>query len=701
MVLLSEMLLRLQHEVNKGITFIKSGEQEVFVAYAQLLQQAKRCLYYLQNERGLQPGDELIIQEDDSEIMLTAFWACILGGIIAVPVSTGNKNEHKLKLLKIRETLKRPYLFTGNEHLQRLIAFIQSDVPQTDVLSLQHSTIDAALSFDHLPDTPVLHTAAADDLAFIQYSSGSTGSPKGVMLTHRNLFYNTTDMAERMQLSADDKELSWMPLTHDMGMICYHLTGTLTGCMQYLMPTSLFIRRPLLWMESVNKHRATILYSPNFGYEYFLEALDNKPATGWDLSSVRMIINGAEPISAEVCRRFTTRLQHFGLSPLSIQPGYGMAEASVCVTLNAPGTPLKELHLQRNALGIGDEVISEENAQTGTIGFVNCGLPARHCRVRICGDKDEILRAGTVGHIQISGLNVTEGYYRNEAATNAILTADGWVRTGDLGFLLPSGELVITGRHKNMIILQGQNYYHHDIERILFDVPGIAAGKIVACGIPGDSNEKEKLLLFVLFKGQLNAFATLEEMITEKLGEVLSIIPDHVIPVREVPKTTSGKIQHYEMLQRFRNGEYDEALQQLRELSAQNIIAAWKDATPAAQVRHIESWLREQAAGLIKTTPAAIDLLQPLTDQGLKSLLAVQLKGIIERKLNITAGIGILYRYPSIEKLAVFIHGLLFPPAAASPQTPAEESPAPEALLNKAAALSDEQIALLLNENLL
>lgn len=700
-VLLTDMLSRLQQEENKGIVFIKSGEQEVFVSYALLFRRAKQCLYYLQQEKGLHAGDELIIQEDDSEILLTVFWACILGGIIPIPVSTGNKNEHKLKVLKIRENLKRPYLFAGSDHVQRLITYIQTDLPGTDVLALQHSIIDAGMSFDEQPDTPELHTPLADDLAFVQYSSGSTGSPKGVMLTHRNLFYNTTDLAERKQLTAEDKELSWMPLTHDMGMICFHLTGVLTGCTQYLMLTALFIRRPLLWMESVNKHKATILYSPNFGYEYFLEALDNKPVGNWDLSSVKMIINGAEPISADVCRRFTSRLQSYGLSPVCIAPGYGLAEASVCVTLSKQGTPVRELYLQRDALGIGDEVVAEENAHTGTVGFVEVGFPATHCRVRVCGDKDEVLRFGTVGHIQISGLNVTSGYYRNEAATNAILTSDNWVRTGDLGFQQANGMLVITGRHKNMIILHGQNYYHHDIERILFDVPGVSAGKVVAVGIPGSGNEKEKLAVFVLFKGQLPAFAVLEEAITEKLGDVLSIVPDHVVPVREIPKTTSGKIQHYELIQRFRNGEFDDTLNELKALSGDIFLQQWKDEPHAARVQAIAQWLRETVALLIKVSAQEIDLQQPLTDQGLKSLHAMQLKGILERKLNIPVGIGVLYKYPVIERLALFIEKTLFPAAVHIPSATIAREAAAVGLLERVASLSDEEIALLLNENLL
>ncbi|WP_343690798.1 AMP-binding protein [Chitinophaga sp.] len=695
---LTDMLLRLQDETEKGITFIKSGDQETFVAYPHLIKKAKHCLYYLQTVAGIKSGDELIIQEEDNELLLTAFWACILGGIIPVPVSTGTKNEHKLKLLKIWDTLKHPHLFAAEDHIQRLISYIQVEAPETSISQLLEHTIYSGTDFSSFPDTSVLHTPALDDLAFIQYSSGSTGAPKGVMLTHRNLFYNTIDLTEKMQLTPADKKLSWMPLSHDMGMIAFHLTAVQAGCTQYLMPTPLFIRRPLLWMESVNRHKATILYSPNFGYEYFMEAMDNKPAGSWDLSSVRMIINGAEPISAEVCRRFATKLKPMGLSPLAIAPGYGMAEASVCVTLSAADAPVIEHFFQRDNLRVFDTVIEEGNSSPQTVGFVECGTPARHCEVRVCGDKDEILAPGTVGHIHISGLNVTAGYYRNEEATKALLTNDGWVRTGDLGLIHPNGQLIITGRHKNMIILQGNNYYHHDIERLLFDIPGIAAGKVVACGIPGDSNERERLLIFVLFKGTPAAFADTEEAVVVTLSDVLGIVPDVVIPVREIPKTTSGKIQHFELLQRFRRGEFDEVLNALKSLSARRFLDQWQQEQPTLRLYKIENWLQETVASLLKISATDVDLIQPLVDQGMKSLHGVQLRNLLERRLNIDLAIGVLYKYPSIDKLAGFIYRKLFPTATTT-HTEVTPPQANSGLLEKVAALSDEQIALLLNEN--
>ncbi|MFB6456883.1 AMP-binding protein [Chitinophaga sp. Hz27] len=697
-ITLIEMLLRLQHENEKGITFIKSGEQEIFVSYPQLIKKAKHCLYYLQTVVGIQAGDELIIQEEDNELLLTAFWACILGGIIPVPVSTGTKNEHKLKLLKIRDTLKNPYLFAGEEHVQRLTSYIQSETPDIDVPALLSKVIYSGTDFNLFPDTAVLHSASPDDLAFIQYSSGSTGSPKGVMLTHRNLFYNTIDLAEKMQLGPADVKLSWMPLTHDMGMICFHLTAVQAGCRQCLMPTPLFIRRPLLWMESANRHKATISYSPNFGYEYFMEAMDNKPVGNWDLSALRMIVNGAEPISADVCHRFAAKLKPQGLSHLAISPGYGMAEASVCVTLSAADAPVNEHFFQRDTLRIADNVIEESDASSQTVGFVECGTTARHCQVRVCGEKDEILAPGMIGHIQISGLNVTAGYYRNEEATKALLTNDGWVRTGDLGLIHPNGQLIITGRHKNMIILQGNNYYHHDIERLLFGIPGIAAGKVVACGIPGDSHERERLVIFVLFKGAPATFADTEEGVVSTLSDALGIVPDIVVPVREIPKTTSGKIQHFEILQRYRRGEFDEVLKTLKSLSAERFLDQWKQEQPAARLQKIENWLQLTVAALLKISPEETDLMQPLVDQGMKSLHGVQLRNLLERRLNMDLAIGVLYKYPSIDKLAGFIHNSLFPTTVI---TRAESTPpqANNGLLEKVAALSDEQIALLLNEN--
>jgi acyl-CoA synthetase (AMP-forming)/AMP-acid ligase II/aryl carrier-like protein len=561
--------------------------------------------------------------------------------------------------------------------------------------------IDAG-QINHAAGEPVFFEPRPENLAFIQYSSGSTGTPKGVMLTHRNLVCNASDIAERCALANTDRGLSWIPLTHDMGMIGFHLAFTWAGGSQWMMSTSLFIRRPLLWMEKSHQHAANLLYSPNFGYQYFLEALEGKPTPTWNLKSIRMIINGAEPISADICRKFTQLLAPFGLPAHCISPAYGLAEASVCVSLERFDAPIREYFLERSFLGIGNGVKSEQSPYSPEmVSFVTVGKPVTHAQLRICDVHDAVLSNHTIGQIQIRGDNVTAGYYRNEAATAAVFTPDQWLRTGDLGFLTDDGSLVITGRQKNLIILQGQNYYPHDIERNLFGLGDLSLGKVVACGLPGSSQEKEQLLLFVLFKKPLSELVPLVEAVHTRLSHTMGLVPNYVIPVREIPKTTSGKVQHYRLLERFREGCYESELESLKQLFASRLKAEWQLLDPIERTIEIKDWLQKLVASLLRYNPAELHPTVPLNDQGFKSIHSVQLRNMLEQRLDMVLSVGLLYKHPTLEKLAGFIDQALFPDSHHRPMPLPAGWTTSESLLQRAASLSDDQISQLMNEELL
>lgn len=392
--------------------------------------------------------------------------------MIPVPVSTGNNDEHKIKVFRIWEVLHRPYLITeskilldlekytaksGQAHLYDLIRNNVTLADNSEVFMRQHH--------------PQIHSAKAEDIAFIQFSSGSTGDPKGVMLTHRNLIYNTSGIINGSKITAEDSYLQWMPLTHDMGLICNHMAPLVAGLEQYIMPTSLFIRQPVLWIKKASEHRVSVISSPNFGYKYFLQFFKTEKASGWDLSRIRIIYNGAEPISTELCDAFLDTLAPYGLKRTAMCTVYGLAEASVGVAIPQVEDEFVTLYVDREQLRIGSKVVEVDKDFAGGLSFVVVGYPLDYCQFRICDEADQELGDGIVGHIHIHGHNVTQGYYNNPEATRNILTDDGWVRTGDLGFLR-NGQLVITGRAKDIIFVNGQNVYPHDVERIAEEVEG-------------------------------------------------------------------------------------------------------------------------------------------------------------------------------------------------------------------------------------
>ena len=567
---LNDALLRLKNNSDNGITVIRGISNEEFVSYKDLFEKACYTLHNLQIN-GVNEGDEVMIQIEDSKEFLVVFWACLLGKFIAVPLSLGSQSEQKNKVFKVLSFLKNPYLICSEEHFNRLEKTAEEEGEKEKNLfayiNRRYFSISQILKERH---EGLIARVNPDDIAYIQFSSGSTGMPKGVMLTHENLMANATSIIERSGIEENDSSLSWMPLTHDMGLICFHFSSLVSGINQFIMPTSLFIRTPILWIEKANEHHANYLYSPNFGLQYFLSALNNQEKPTWDLSAIKCIYNGAEPISVKVCEAFTTELAKYGLDKNAIFPGYGLAEASVAVTLPKPKSPLKSYIINRKSLNIGTQIeLLSDITQDNAVSFVEVGYQIEQTFVRISDWNDKTLADGFVGNIQIKGKNVTNGYYNYKEATDKLLTSDGWIRTGDLGFL-QNGKLIITGRAKEVIISSGQNYYPHDIEGIAQKIEGVELGKVVASSHWSESLNREEVFLFIWNKQKMNGFVNLINPLRNIIADEIGLTIDKVIPTRKVFKTTSGKIQRFQFIEAYLNGEYDNDLQEIERLLAEN-----------------------------------------------------------------------------------------------------------------------------------
>lgn len=549
-----------------GITFVRSAGVENYISYQLLYENALSVLGALQHQ-GLQPGDELVIQMEDNEVFLYLFWACLIGGIIPVPLSTGSQSEQKEKLFKVWGILSRPHLVCTEEQtlrMQKVAGKVEAGDRWEEIERCTFHYEQLQLSVQEAAP----FQAQPEDIAYIQFSSGSTGTPKGVCLTHANLISNIRDIVGSLKITVNDSLLTWMPLTHDMGMIGVHLTGLFMDVPVVMIPTALFIRKPLIWMEKVSHHKSSVLYSPNFGLQYFLSARDEKEHYQWDLSCVRIIVNGAEFISAALCNTFSGELYQYGLHPRAIVAAYGLAEASVEVSVMPAGDDILYYYLHRHHLNIGDTVRLLPAGDPAAAAFVDVGFPVSSCTVRICNENDEQLSEDIVGHIQIKGANVTAGYYNDPAATEKAFTADGWLRTGDVGFL-HNGRLTITGRHKNIIVINGMNYYPQDIERLITDAGIARLGTVVACGVRNQQEDKEDLVVFVLHKGSAKQFNATVTDTRNVILNAIGLYVHYVIPVKKIPKTTSGKIQHFMLVEQFKSGAFDHlALQEAPEIVA-------------------------------------------------------------------------------------------------------------------------------------
>ena len=497
-------LIKSNRNAPRSITYVEGEQNERNVAFADLYERALGILHALQ-KLGARPGDKLILFLADNEHFIDAFWAAVLGGIVPVPVAPGITDEHRRKLLRIARKLGKPFIYTDRRSLERVEAFATQAKEHAAFAELLRNRTLLADTIDGTSSAGNIHQARPDDVAVIQFSSGSTSEPKGVVLTHRNIIANARGVTERAGLSEEDVSLSWMPLTHDMGLIGFHICVFANGGHVNLMPTELFIRRPLLWLTLAARKRATILCSPNFGYRHYLKALDDRPIEGLDLSSVRLIFNGAEPISVDLCNEFLDRLAPAGLAPGAMFPVYGLAEASLAVSFPPVGRPCRSVTFNRHRLGAGKRVETVAANDKNAVVFMAVGSAIPYCRVRIADDEDRALPDGQVGHIHISGENVTKGYFENPEADAVALTVDGWLRTGDLG-VVHEGELYITGRAREIIFVNGQNYYPQDLESIAQQVEGLGLGKVVAAGARSRNAQTDQLVIFVMHRANLRDF---------------------------------------------------------------------------------------------------------------------------------------------------------------------------------------------------
>jgi acyl-CoA synthetase (AMP-forming)/AMP-acid ligase II/acyl carrier protein len=625
---------------DREIRFIDGESDESTVKFADLWDRALALLGSLQ-ARGMQPGDELIIFSKSNESFVIAFWAAVLGGMVPVPVAVGISDEHRLKLFRILSQLERATLFTEADLLSRLLEFSTRRELDDITATLNNKTtlisdVDPAACGEIFESTP-------DDIAFIQYSSGSTSDPKGVVLSHRNLCTNIRAIVEACNWTKDDQSLSWMPLTHDMGLIGYHLSVLGVGMNHAVMDTNVFVRRPLLWMSKANELRATQLCSPNFGYKHFLKLFQRKGLPDLDLSCVKLILNGAEPISWELCEEFLAALAPHGLKRSAMFPVYGLAEATVGVSIPQPGAEYSRVTMDRHSIRVGDTFREVSPDDDDAVSFVRVGNSIRDVSIRIVDDDDVTLSEGIVGNIQLHGDSVTERIYGDESATTELFTDDGWLRTGDCGVFVDE-QLVITGRQKDIIIVNGQNYYPHDIEEIVARLDGLDLNKVVVAGATPKGGQTEELISFILYRQAAEDFLPMVAQVRDLIGEQTGLEVDKVIPVARIPKTTSGKVQRAKLLQAYLDGEFDEVLD---ELHPSDTGASDTDEDPL--VAELELICREFA----KDKTIGPD--DNLFEVGVSSLTLTEIVLGIDEKHPGKLDISDLFDYPTIREIAAFI----------------------------------------------
>lgn len=497
-------------------------------------------------------GERALLLLDNDEHYVIGFFACLYAGLIAVPVfpPESTRERHLARLLAIATDAKACCVLTTSE----ILPLIGSAEQFTQVSMVAIDAVkpdEASAWYPHVPQD--------DDIAFLQYTSGSTSTPKGVMVSHGNLMANARALEEGMSMNAEDIWLSWLPLYHDMGLIGGLLQPVHRGIPAILMTPRFFIERPVRWLEAISRHRATVSGAPDFAFRLCVERVREAQMRELDLSSWRIAFSGAEPVRYDTTSAFTERFAPVGFAANAIYPCYGLAEATLFVTGGTRGDGMEAHHFSAGMLAQGNAEVLEHGTP-----LVACGIPASHHAIRIVEPETlDLLTDGSIGEIWANGPSLASGYWQRPGETaETFINHEGrrWLRTGDLGFV-HAGQLYIAGRRKDLIIVRGQNIYPQDLEQIVEEeVEAARKGRVAA--FPVDAAEGEGIGVAVEISRGMQKLVSAEtlvkalsEAVSASCHEPLSVIV--LLNPGALPKTSSGKLQRAACRQGWRERTLD------------------------------------------------------------------------------------------------------------------------------------------------
>ena len=546
---LADALRTIPRREGRGFTFLGPGQSKNFYSYEELYSESfRRAGHFIR--LGLKQGDALALVCPDGEQFVLSFLGAVLAGVVPVPIfprATFKDSDGYLDVVEHITTASQARVVLTQTSTLPLVEKLRERTDVADVVTVEEC-------FDGSPppfDPPVIQP---DDVCFLQFTSGSTAKPKGVVVRHRNLVANARAFLGPSGLDRVDADVgvSWLPLYHDMGLIGFVLGTLICDIPVVLLPTASFARMPRLWLDTIHEHRGTITFAPNFAYQLVAKRLKDRDLERLDLSSLRVAGCGAEPIRAQTLRGFAKRLEPTGFSgDASYLPSYGMAEATLAITFHELGTPVRVDRVDPEALKRGHATPSRDES---AVEFVGCGKPFPEHEVRVVNADGAPLGERRVGEIQTRGPSVTDGYFDNPEATRASYT-DGWLRTGDLGYWV-QGHLYLCGRAKDLLIINGANHFPQDIEWVVGDLDGVRRGNVAAIGV--DRPEGEQLVV-VAEAGSRDAERLRREILQTVVAR-FGLQPHAVVmvPVGTLPKTSSGKTQRRKTKTMYEDGALPE-----------------------------------------------------------------------------------------------------------------------------------------------
>jgi 8-amino-7-oxononanoate synthase len=625
------------------------NKAEQAITYAALDRRARSIAAHVQETSAR--GARALLLVPPGLDYVAAYFGCLYAGVVAVPAYPPNPRRPDPRIPGIVRDCEPSVALTTGALLARLDQWRGGDdrLAALRWLSADDAMDSASAWKDEAP--------AASDLAMLQYTSGSTGAPRGVMLSHRNLLHNLSliRQAYHVEHQPNDVGVFWLPPFHDMGLIGGILQPCYVGRGAVLMSSATFLQRPLTWLEAMSHYRASTSAAPNFAFDLCVERLKPDDLRGLDLSAWHTVFDGAEPIRAETIDRFTRTFADAGFRREAFFPCYGLAEATLFVSGGPWGQGPSTLDVSRSAL-------EEKRVRPATAGdrlrLVASGAPATGQRVRIvdpdsraaCDDRE-------VGEIWVRGDSVAAGYWNNaaesEATFGATIEAEGdltYLRTGDLGFL-DDGQLFVTGRLKDLIILGGRNYYPQDLELAAErSHPSLRPGHAAAFAIDSDAGERLVVALEVSRHHAESENEAVFSAVRRALAEREGVLPDVVVLVRQngIPRTSSGKVQR-RATRTLLLGDALECVARSDEQIDDVAVVLGEGGDASAP---LEAWLRRWVADELQIDVRAVDATASVREYGLDSVAAVRLVTELEQVIGHRVDVSLLWREPSIRSLS-------------------------------------------------
>jgi 1-acyl-sn-glycerol-3-phosphate acyltransferase len=523
----------------KHVLLRQGAERPQPLTYGELYREARVAAGGLV-EGGIAPGDRVAIMLPTSRDFFVAFFAALFAGAVPVPIYP------PFRLAQIEEHLHRQAGILNNAEASALITSDDIRIIGRLLFGLVRSLrrIMTVAELSQGPELPAPLLATAATTALIQYTSGSTGDPKGVVLSHGNLLANIRAMGAVLQASSSDRVVSWLPLYHDMGLIGCWLGSLYYGAPAMILSPLSFLAEPASWLRAIHEHRATISAAPNFAFEFCLKAVDDAAVSDLDLSSLRALLNGAEPVSQITIDRFTKKFAARGFRPEMMTPVYGLAENAVGLAFPPIGKPPRIDRIDRRALDLDGVARAASPSDANAIALVACGRPLPHHEIRVVDNAGLELPERGEGRLQFKGPSATKGYFRNAGKTAALFDGD-WLETGDRGYIA-GGDVFITGRIKDLIKRGGRNIYPQELEEAVGSLPGIRKGCVAAFPSYDPRAGTERLIVMAETREtDPSRREALRKAIAGKSQALLDLAPDEIVlaPPHAAPKTSSGKIR--------------------------------------------------------------------------------------------------------------------------------------------------------------